>query len=232
MSIRLRTASLVVALGCACAEESDDQNAETGTVTATAGTTMTATATMTTSSASDAESTGASDASESTDPTADPTTDPTAEVTTDPTVDPDTGSSDDGAESSSGGPSGFNVSGNASRAAAGMISNGDDGIGTLFIGALVACDQNAASAGGATVLGADMSQVGSPVGYIVEGLPSGTYYLAAFLDDDVNADPENPTADMGDIAFAEGFGIGCVEVVVAEADAVAGDIQLNINVPF
>jgi hypothetical protein len=48
----------------------------------------------------------------------------------------------------------------------------------------------------------------------------------------VNADPENPYADMGDLAFAEGFGVGCVEVVIADADASGADFQLNINVPF
>ena len=62
--------------------------------------------------------------------------------------------------------------------------------------------------------------------------PSVAGDYAGFLDDDVNADPENPYADMGDLAFAAGFDVGCVEVVIADADATGADFQLNINVPF
>lgn len=219
--------ALTLSLG-ACAAE-DDANDDAAT---TVSTTVTPTTTMNPStddgSAEESSSDGgATDPTE--DPTVDPTEDPTADPTEDPTVDP---SSSEGGDESSGGVSGHSISGNVSRAQAGNISPGDDGVGTLYIGVLAACDQNAASLGGTSVLGANLSQVGSPVAYTLEGLPNGTYYVAGFLDDDVNADPTAPYADMGDLAFAEGFGVGCVEVVIADADATGADFQLNINVPF
>ena len=212
--------ALTLSLG-ACAAE-DDANDDAAT---TVSTTVAPTTTMNPSTdGGSAEESSGSDGG-STDPTEDPTADPTE----DPTVDP---SSSEGGDESSGGASGHSISGNVSRAQAGNISPGDDGVGTLYVGVLAACDQNAASLGGTSVLGANLSQVGSPVAYTLEGLPNGTYYVAGFLDDDVNADPENPYADMGDLAFAEGFGVGCVEVVIADADASGADFQLNINVPF
>lgn len=181
-------------------------------------------------SASAEATTAATDDASASASNGDPTSDPTADPTEDPTVDPS--SSSGGADESTGGVSGHSISGNVSRAQAGNISPGDDGVGTLYVGLLAACDQDAASLGGTSVLGANLSQVGSPVAYTLEGLPNGTYYVAGFLDDDVNADPLDPYADMGDLAFAEGFGVGCVEVVIADADATGADFQLNINVPF
>ncbi len=42
----------------------------------------------------------------------------------------------------------------------------------------------------------------------------------------------DPYADKGDLAASEGFGPGCLEVDIAGADVAAGEIQLDITVPF
>jgi hypothetical protein len=220
--------ALTLTLG-ACAAE-DDSNDDAATTVSTTVTSMTTDPSTDDGSAEESTGSDGGSTDPTADPTADPTEDPTADPTEDPTVDPS--SSSGGADESTGGVSGHSISGNVSRAQAGNISPGDDGVGTLYVGLLAACDQDAASLGGTSVLGANLSQVGSPVAYTLEGLPNGTYYVAGFLDDDVNADPLDPYADMGDLAFAEGFGVGCVEVVIADADATGADFQLNINVPF
>ena len=41
-----------------------------------------------------------------------------------------------------------------------------------------------------------------------------------------------PDADMGDLAFANGFMAGCVEVTIDNADVSGADFALNINIPF
>ncbi|MBX7080247.1 MAG: hypothetical protein K1X88_13715 [Nannocystaceae bacterium] len=233
MTNRLRHASIVAALLCAC-DDGEDTNATTvGTTIAS----TTATTTMTGgggdtgddgdgddgddgTTGDDGDDSGGSDP---TDATADPT-----QATTDPSG----GSSDDGGGESTGADTGFSISGMTARAAAGAISPGDDGVGTLYVGLLAQCDVNGMPAGGTSVLGANLSQVGSTVPWTIEGLAPGTYYVAGFLDDDVNADPNSPYADMGDLAFAEGFGVGCVEVQITNADVGGVYFELNINVPF
>ena len=57
-------------------------------------------------------------------------------------------------------------------------------------------------------------------------------FLAGFLDDNGNADMNDPYADMGDLAAAEGFGPACLEITVAGDEVAAGQFVLNIAVPF
>ncbi|MFO0634242.1 MAG: hypothetical protein U0168_15450 [Nannocystaceae bacterium] len=232
MTNRLRHASFVAALLCACDDGNDTQATSVGTTIAstTATTAMTGGGGDTGDDDDDDDGGTSGDGGDASAGSSDPT-DATADPTQ-ATTDPSGGSSDGGEGESSGGASGYAISGTTSRAAAGMISPGDDGVGTLYVGLLAACDVNAMPAGGTSVLGADLSQVGNAVPWTIEGLAPGTYYVAGFLDDDVNADPANPYADMGDIAFAEGFGVGCVEVQLTNADFDGVHFELNINVPF
>ncbi|MBX7079008.1 MAG: hypothetical protein K1X88_07475 [Nannocystaceae bacterium] len=197
-----------------------------GSESGTTATTMTSGNTMTSTTASTTDTTTASTTMTTSDTDTATTTDATSSTGA------DSSSSASGGSSSDTGAGGYSVSGSVTRSAAAVISLGDDGIGTLYVGVLMDCDQNAASVGGTSVAMADLSQLNSPVPYTVEGLPNGTYYVAGFLDDDENADPDAPDADMGDLAFAMGFGIGCVEVVIEDADVTGADFALNVNVPF
>jgi hypothetical protein len=224
------TLVVLSSLGLGCAAD-DASPAADSTSTGSTGDDTSASASM--SATTDAMTTAMTTAM-----TSDPTT-TSGETSGDPSVgssgpadtssgstDPDTGTSSDT------GASGFSVSGEVTRSALAVISLGDDGIGTLYVGALEACDQSAASAGGAMVEMADLSAVDTPVAYSIDGLPNGTYYITGFLDDDENADPRMVDADMGDLAFAQGFSPGCVEVVVDNADVTGVDFALNINLPF
>ncbi len=168
------------------------------------------------------------------DPTVDTTTDTTVEPTT-TMVDPDSsGSSGASSESGASGETGgsFSVSGQVTRSPRAMISPNDDGIGVLYVAALEDCSQIASSPGGVVVAEADLSEIDTPVAYTIAGLPNGNYYIVGFLDDDENSDPNAPSADMGDLAYADGFGPACREVVVDNADVAGADFALNINVPF
>jgi hypothetical protein len=156
---------------------------------------------------------------------------------TDPTVADDGGSdeaNDDGASTDGGattGVEGSTIFGTVSRSAAAGIAPGNDGMGVFYLGVLVECSQDAASVGGNGVQ-VDVSAQDTPAVWEINGVPDGHYFLAGFLDDNGNADPEAPYADMGDLAAAEGFGPACLEVTVAGDEVAAGQFVLNIAVPF
>jgi hypothetical protein len=213
-----------------CAAEDSDEDTGAGTGTDTSAGTMPADDTMpppTTNPMDDGD---------------DGTTDPPAEddaPAEDATTDPGTSGMDDngddmastGADDSTGA-SGVNVSGTVRRNDFATIGFGNDGIGTLYLGVLVACSQDAESVAGYGVPDVDVSSTANVVDWTIPNVPDGHYFIAAFLDDNGNADPNDPYADMGDLAAAEGFGPACLEIEVAGADVEAGEITLNIAVPF
>ena len=164
------------------------------------------------------------------------TTDPedTTTGSTSSASDPSTGP-DPGTSSSSGSTGGGlgTVSGVVVRVV--PFGNQDDGIGDLYVGLLAECMQGADTVGdGDAIIGADFSRDGAEVEYTITDVPDGTHYIVAFLDDDQNTDPDDPDPDRGDMATADGFGPGCVEVTVAGgADVTApANVELNIVVPF
>jgi hypothetical protein len=109
---------------------------------------------------------------------------------------------------------------------------GQDAIGTLYVGLLIQCTADSASAGGATPVAADLSAEGSQALYEVTGVAPGTYYLVAFLDDNGNADPNDPYADNADLVTAEGFAPGCVEVTIVDGQMATAPEAVNLNLVY
>lgn len=215
-------------------EGETETDGSTGTATDTASTDPSATATQTASnSATD------SDTSPTTDPTAGTESDTDSPATTgtgttgvDGTDTEATETGDSTGEDDTTGQSGYSISGTFRRSVTAMIGFGNDGIGDAYIGALVACEQDAEDAGGTVVENADLSSTENTVEFTIEGLEDGTYYIAGFFDDNQNADPNDPAPDMGDFATTQGLGIGCVEVTVDGADVTDVEVVFNFTVPF
>ncbi|MEM6988982.1 MAG: hypothetical protein AAF721_00750 [Myxococcota bacterium] len=160
------------------------------------------------------------------DPPADSTGDPMGSSTGGDTMGDPTGDS-------TGGAMGATVSGTVFRDAATPPGIGQDAIGDVYLGLLIACDQGAASVASTVIMGADLSNPKVGADYTIEGAPDGTYFLAGFMDDNGNADPDDPDADMGDLAAAMGLGPACTQVnVVNGVDVTGADITLNLVVPF
>ena len=188
-------------------------------------------------STTNAESETASDPSSSTtgDPDATSSGGPSTSGSTDDetTEGETTGDDTSDAESSSEGTEGdaavYSVSGSVTRTA--TLPKDGDGVGTLVVGALAECDLAAPVIFGAAIVpNADLSGDGASVDFVVEALPSGTVFLAAFLDDDGNLDPKNPLPDEGDPVLADVAGDGiltCVEVAIDDDDVTGVEIDLN-----
>jgi hypothetical protein len=98
------------------------------------------------------------------------------------------------------------------------LARGEDGIGTLYLGAFAECDHTGQVVGFFALPDADMSVEGSEVPFTIENISLETVYLASFLDDDLNADQTAPLPDAGDPVLADDVADGeltCVEVNVA-----------------
>jgi hypothetical protein len=148
----------------------------------------------------------------------------------------ETSAGDDGGEEES---SGGEDPGDPSTGVRGAVirsvapAPGQDAIGTLYVGLLVQCTADSEQAGGATpVENADLSADGAQVLYEVTGVAPGTYYLVAFLDDNLNADPNAPYADNADLVTAEGFAPGCVEVTIVDGQMVNAPTPINLNLVY
>lgn len=144
----------------------------------------------------------------------------------------DTGPGDSSGADGTTGPMGATITGTVRRSRQAGISPGNDGIGTFYVGVLLECTADAGSVGGNGIMNVDVSSTANSVEWEVSGIPDGDYFIAGFLDDNENADPNLPNADMGDLADADGFGPGCLPVSVAGAEVAAGEIVLDINIPF
>jgi hypothetical protein len=159
--------------------------------------------------------------------------------TSDDPPDPSASAGDDGGEDESSGGGGDEAPGDPSTGVRGAVirsvapAAGQDGIGTLYVGLLVQCTADSEQAGGATpVENADLSADGSQVLYEVTGVAAGTYYIVAFLDDNLNADAANPYADNADLVTAEGFAPGCVEVTVVDGQMANAPEPVNLNLVY
>jgi hypothetical protein len=98
------------------------------------------------------------------------------------------------------------------------LARGEDGIGTLYVGAFAECDHMGQVVGFFALPDADMSVDGSEVPFTIQNITLETVYLASFLDDDLNADQAGPLPDAGDPVLADDVEDGeltCVEVNVA-----------------
>jgi hypothetical protein len=204
--------------------------ADEGTPSDTANLTTMSGTTPTTMNTTDDEDTG--DSSDD-DPQTSSDEDPGS--TTD---EPDTtaGSTDPPGDSSSGGPeTGGNGLGSVRGAVIRSVepAAGDDAIGDLYVGLLAECAQDAATVGdGDQIMGADLMAPGATVMYEIPNVPDGTFYVVAFLDDDMNADPVMGEPDTDDLVTADGFGPGCVEVTVAGGASVVAPTAVNLNLLY
>lgn len=134
---------------------------------------------------------------------------------------------------STGAATGATVTGTVFRNPATAPGLGQDAIGDIYLGLLISCDEGAAAVANTVVLDGDLSDTSFGVPYTIENVPNGTYFLAGFMDDNDNTDPDDPDADLGDLAAAEGFGPLCTQVDIADGTDVSdADLTLNIVVPF
>lgn len=144
--------------------------------------------------------------------------------------DDDGGTTDDGGTSDGGsttGPETHAIEGVVKRTT--PLAEGEDGIGTLYLGAFAECDHAAPVVGIFVMPAADMSADGSEVPFTIENLTLETVYLASFLDDDLNADPMAPLPDAGDPVLADDVEDGeltCVTVDVATGTDVVVELDM------
>lgn len=222
---------LTLGMVLAACDGGDDDRADDGAVSNTAPGDASGAATADDDGAGESESGG---------PVGD-ADDGAGESTSDDPSDPTASAGDDGGEeeSSGGGEVGEEEGGDPSTGVRGAVIRsvapavGQDGIGTLYVGLLIECTADSASAGGATpVEGADLSTDGAQVLYEVTGIAPGTYYMVAFLDDNLNADPNDPYADNADLVTAEGFAPGCVEVTIVDGQMVNAPEPINLNLVY
>ncbi|TPV95024.1 MAG: hypothetical protein B7733_12070 [Myxococcales bacterium FL481] len=142
---------------------------------------------------------------------------------------PPADTSQDTAEATEDGPA--TVAGHVIRLATTPLAADDDGVGTLYIAALETCDLTAPLLGSAVIPNADFSQPEARVGFEIPDL-SQPVHLAVFLDDDLNADPQAPTPDPGDLSYAEQAGDGILSCIVANpTESALVEVPLTALVP-
>ncbi len=133
-----------------------------------------------------------------------------------------------------GGPA-IDIAGISGRLPSAPIAPGNDGVGNLYVAALASCDLAAQFVGAAVLPNADASVADVPLPFEMTGLPPGPVFLAAFLDDDGNADQAMPVPGPGDLVFADIVQDGqlsCVEVNVVPGQTAMAEIWLNATVPL
>ncbi|MBL8941871.1 MAG: hypothetical protein JNK45_01935 [Myxococcales bacterium] len=141
-----------------------------------------------------------------------------------------TSSSSDDAGSSSTGAAAYTVSGVVTRLATAPIAEGNDGIGTLYIGAFLACGHGEPPIGVFALPGADFSSEANAVPWSIGGLPAGTVHFGLFLDDDGDAVLPAAEPDAGDPSYADDVCDGvlsCMSFVIEDADVLDAALVLN-----
>jgi hypothetical protein len=141
-------------------------------------------------------------------------------------------------ESSSGGATGdtgaplYSASGHVVRLESAAIAEGNDGIGTLFIGAFPTCAHGEAPIGFFALPEADFSSESNMVPWTIDNLPAGPIHFGLFLDDDGDVDPANPLPGPGDPSYADDVCDGilsCLEFEIADGDLVDAELVLNMT---
>lgn len=122
------------------------------------------------------------------------------------------------------------VSGNISSSVTDCpaLSANDDCVGTLYVG--IFSDASRSSDGlvaAASLTEVDLSNGGS-VAYTVEDLAPGSWYLAAFLDDDGNADAAQPQPGEGDLVG----NFGSIAISIEVGESTIADQELSIRLPL
>jgi hypothetical protein len=133
-----------------------------------------------------------------------------------------------GAQGGQGGAPAVTVSGVVTRAV--PIAEGNDGVGLLFVAAFDECRLDGTILGTAIIPDADLSADDAEVPYEIRNLTANTVYLASFLDDNGDVDPEAPLPGEGDLVYgqdAEDGMLDCIEVTLDGQDQVV-DVPLDL----
>jgi hypothetical protein len=136
-------------------------------------------------------------------------------------------------EESSGGAAAAAILGHLTREESATLADGNDGIGTLYVGVFDGCDETAMLANFAVMPGADVSTTDAVVDFTIDGLEPGEYDVRVFLDDNEDAVPTGPAPGPGDLAADPDLtdaGPTCNPVTVDGTD-VDVDVALNFSVP-
>lgn len=111
------------------------------------------------------------------------------------------------------------------------LPSNSDGVGTLYVAALSECDFRSTLLGAAGVPEANLFAPDDEVDFVISDLPAGSIHLAAFLDDNQDADPKRPQVGATDLVHApSGVGDGhvdCIEVDTAEASIHGVRVELD-----
>lgn len=142
----------------------------------------------------------------------------------------DAGSTGDAESTTGSSEASFSVSGVVTRLASAPIADGNDGIGTLYIGAFAACSHEEAPIGIFAMPEADLSSEDHEVPWQIDGLPPGPVYFGLFLDDDGDAELPSPLPGPGDPTYADDVCDGllsCIEIEIPEADVTEAALVLD-----
>jgi hypothetical protein len=140
----------------------------------------------------------------------------------------------DAASETTAGTATFTMSGEVRRLASAPIAEGEDGIGTLYVGAFASCDHSEPPLGVFAMPDADLSDEAVEVPWTISGLPPGPIHFGLFLDDDDNAMLPTPLPDAGDPAYAidpcDGL-LSCLEFAIVDDDVTDVELVLNTTHP-
>jgi hypothetical protein len=119
------------------------------------------------------------------------------------------------------------VSGTVRRDENVAVPGGNDGVGTLFIGAFAECAHDGQVVGFAAIPDADVSDPDARVDFEIPSLPIDVVHLAFFLDDNGDVDPAMPLPGDGDLVFADDVEDGLLSCVTVDAGTEEIDLALN-----
>ncbi|MCA9647195.1 MAG: hypothetical protein KC492_41185, partial [Myxococcales bacterium] len=148
------------------------------------------------------------------------------------------GSGGSAAGSSATGGSGGAVAGTASLAGqigrTARIPSGLDGVGNVYIAVFSdnpVTNMNAEALANTLIMDADLSQDGTGVSYRVDNIPLSNEprYVVAFMDDDGNVTPDDPSPKKPDLIAFDG--LSPITVTLAAPGVTELDLVLNAEIP-
>lgn len=119
------------------------------------------------------------------------------------------------------------VSGTVRRGEDVPIAEGNDGIGTLYIGAFDVCAHDGTIVGFTAIPNADVSDPEARIDFAIANIPLDVVHLGFFLDDDGDADPMMPLPGEGDLVYADDVHDGVLSCVEVEAGDEGIDLVLD-----
>jgi hypothetical protein len=121
----------------------------------------------------------------------------------------------------------LSIAGTVRREESVAIAEGNDGVGTLFIGAFAECAHDGQIVGFAAIPDADLSDPEARVDFEITNIPLDVVHLGFFLDDNGDVDPAMPLPGDGDLVFADDVHDGLLSCVTVDAGDDQIDLALN-----